>query len=442
MSVQTESQTHLFVNHADEDSTFSDWLSLKLAGEGYDVWYDRIKLLGGESYPRDIDLAIKNQTFRFLTLLSRNSKDKANPTKERTLALSIAKQRNIDFVIPLNLDGLKAEELPWMTSDLTFISFAESWYDGFVKLLKKLDSVKGPKNRSIGSGRAVQWLSEESCVSSSKEVLWTNIFPVTIPRYLRQYAIPPEVDVDSANLDWPVFSENPALGWAFTNPLPTASRPFKEVNVVDWSGQDRIAGKKPVDLVGILARRTIEAHCLSKGIVPSPDRRRLYFPDGLVPKNTLTFKSYHGTRTSVKCVGDRKASSVSQERVMYHLAPRFRVIMDLFERPVVRLQTEIQWTDMKQKELQPNDAARHRKKLCRSWWNREWLSRQMAIMNWLTNGRETLVLGDSGADSLSISKSPIKMESSLGIREDRLKKQKVIAKALLVGEEEDAEIEQ
>ena len=54
---------HLFISYASEDWVFADWLALKLASEGYKVWYDRIKLLGGESYPRDITAAIKNQTF-------------------------------------------------------------------------------------------------------------------------------------------------------------------------------------------------------------------------------------------------------------------------------------------------------------------------------------------------------------------------------------------
>lgn len=66
-------QDHLFVSHASEDGVLAEWLSLKLTAEGYKVWCDKTKLLGGEPYPIDIDNAIKNSTFRFLSLLSRNS---------------------------------------------------------------------------------------------------------------------------------------------------------------------------------------------------------------------------------------------------------------------------------------------------------------------------------------------------------------------------------
>ncbi len=78
-------RTHVFVNYATEDSIFVDWLCLRLLNEGYRVWCDRLKLLGGESYPKDIDDAISNRTARFVAVLSKDSIHKPNPLKERTL---------------------------------------------------------------------------------------------------------------------------------------------------------------------------------------------------------------------------------------------------------------------------------------------------------------------------------------------------------------------
>ena len=78
---------HLLINYATEDWALAEWLTRKLTAEGYRVWCDRFMLLGGESYPREIDEAIKSRTFRMLSLLSRASLTKPNPLKERTLAL-------------------------------------------------------------------------------------------------------------------------------------------------------------------------------------------------------------------------------------------------------------------------------------------------------------------------------------------------------------------
>ena len=149
---QEYKRDHLFISHASEDSPFSEWLALKLTGEGYRVWCDHIKLLGGESYPRNIDLAIKHSTFRLLAVLSHNSVSKENPLKERTLGLNISRERGIDFAIPLNLDGLTATEIDWMSSDLTYIKFHGSWAQGLITLNKKLNSIDAPrtlKNDSV-----------------------------------------------------------------------------------------------------------------------------------------------------------------------------------------------------------------------------------------------------------------------------------------------------
>ena len=53
----------LFISHANpEDNEFARWITLQLAREGYPVWCDLTKLLGGEAFWDDIQDAIKNRT--------------------------------------------------------------------------------------------------------------------------------------------------------------------------------------------------------------------------------------------------------------------------------------------------------------------------------------------------------------------------------------------
>jgi hypothetical protein len=40
---------HLFISYAAENSVLADWFARRLAALGYAVWYDRLKLLGGEA---------------------------------------------------------------------------------------------------------------------------------------------------------------------------------------------------------------------------------------------------------------------------------------------------------------------------------------------------------------------------------------------------------
>jgi hypothetical protein len=78
--------THLFISYAVEDATLARWLARKVAARGHPVWFDQMKLLGGEPWPQTIDDAIKHRTFRMLALISEHSLRKPKPTGERTLA--------------------------------------------------------------------------------------------------------------------------------------------------------------------------------------------------------------------------------------------------------------------------------------------------------------------------------------------------------------------
>lgn len=57
----------VFLSRADpEDSEFTLWLALQFVREGYPVWCDLTKLLGGEDFSRDIEKAIRERAQKFL----------------------------------------------------------------------------------------------------------------------------------------------------------------------------------------------------------------------------------------------------------------------------------------------------------------------------------------------------------------------------------------
>ena len=117
-------KNYLFISYAKEDLVFVDWLTKKLNTLGYNVWIDKQKLQGGESYSKEFPKIIKNETFRFLAVLSKNSINKDNPQKERTIATNVKREKKIsDFVIPIKLDDFKNSDLPFFASNLTYISF-------------------------------------------------------------------------------------------------------------------------------------------------------------------------------------------------------------------------------------------------------------------------------------------------------------------------------
>jgi hypothetical protein len=72
----------LLLSHANpEDNEFTLWLALQLANEGYRVWCDLTKLLGGEVFWDDFEEAIKTRAVKVLYVLSRTSNAKDGPAQ-------------------------------------------------------------------------------------------------------------------------------------------------------------------------------------------------------------------------------------------------------------------------------------------------------------------------------------------------------------------------
>lgn len=215
-ALDSEAPDHLFISYATENGDLAEWLTVKLTAEGYAVWCDRTKLLGGESYPADIDHAIKVRTFRLLALLSRASVAKPNPVKERTLALNLARERRTDFLIPLNVDGLRSTELDWMTSDLTFIAFAESWAAGFEQLLKKLRSINAPRPLATKGAEAVSdWYLQRDQPDLRRERLISNRLRFTaVPETVYRLVVngQPELPIDGHETSPLTAKKFPASG--------------------------------------------------------------------------------------------------------------------------------------------------------------------------------------------------------------------------------------
>lgn len=67
----------IFISHANpEDNEFTQWLGLQLSSQGYSVWSDVTKLIGGEDFWADIESAIRDHTIKFLFIVSRASNTK------------------------------------------------------------------------------------------------------------------------------------------------------------------------------------------------------------------------------------------------------------------------------------------------------------------------------------------------------------------------------
>jgi hypothetical protein len=387
-----EAQDHLFISYASEDAVLAQWLTLKLAAAGYRVWCDRINLLGGESYPRDINDALESRTFRVLALLSRHSILKPNPLKERTKALNLGRARGIDFLIPLNADGLTPPELDWMTSDLSWIPFDKSWAVGYRQLIKKLENLRAPKTMAYGREAVVRWYEQEPAVKTEPERLWTNLVELRVPPTLKrlQMQFPLAASLPE---DWPHRWEGTSTIWAFEFPDLGPEWSGTYLTEFNWREQPVHIKLRLADVAVDLAHQYINRHCRSRGLVQSDDGDYMYFGEGIVPGERLNFVSYTEKSSFIQATGKRSfRTSTGTETAIYHLAPSLRPNFWSWPDPVVEIQMRVYLTDLGGQPLDPHKALRRRKRIVRDWYNHQWLTRLLATMTWLAAGEARIRL--------------------------------------------------
>jgi hypothetical protein len=375
-----ETRDHLFISYATEDVAAAEWLSLKLASEGFRVWCDRYQLLGGESYPKDIDEAIKTRTFRLLALISRHSLQKPNPLKERTLALKLAAARKEEFLIPLNLDNTNATDITWDITDITFIPFT-SWATGLNQLLAKLAKIRAPRT-FVATGReaATAALQAIPVIMKTTEPIYTNRYPFSrLPDLLH---IGQRNHVSDSIPFFPLADNRTAS--FLSGPAP---QPGDET--IAWRRERQISNVPTTDIITSLLRQTVANHLLASGLHVDVNTQTLYFPIGLLPKNRLTYRRGR-KRHYIDATSLRHHRSLTYR---YHLAPAFTITKTGRTEFAADLRVTLYLTDQTGTPLSKRDVIACRKQLGGSWWDHEWYNRQRGIMHFITRGHPDVNVG-------------------------------------------------
>ena len=106
------SKQSIFISHATpEDNGFVRWLGARLELAGFSVWHDLGRLKGGDHFWDKIEKAIRDESFRFLAVVSKASVDKQGVKDEWALAQTVEKSLP-GFVIPVRLDDYDFSLLP------------------------------------------------------------------------------------------------------------------------------------------------------------------------------------------------------------------------------------------------------------------------------------------------------------------------------------------
>ncbi|HEV8601613.1 MAG TPA: toll/interleukin-1 receptor domain-containing protein, partial [Patescibacteria group bacterium] len=419
------SQNHLLVNADPKDYALAKWLVRRLTAEGYAVWFEELKLLGGETYPENIDQAIKNEAFRVIGLYSDASLKNPEVMRQRAVALSVAGDRKRDFLIPLSVDGINKENLDKVTASLQFISFERSWAKGLKQLLEKLQSIDTPKILSNGRQIAAESFLGKDILLGQPEILISNLLEVEkIPEAILRFQSPEPIPYNKVlelELMWP-FRYVKGGFLSFQTPPPSVAKEYKirSAGAIAWTAKEEIDGINSRKLVSELIKKSLSVFCGQRGLEYCNINQLRYFPKG-APK--LKYIKADGSKGNVSVIGERKFWRPNNPQMyVYHLAPDFRAMQKFLGDFTVLFKLKLRFTDSGGTLLPSRTAFSRRKHLCKGWWNEDWLNRMLAICQYLAPEGK-IVIGETEDEQIVINASPVKMHAPEGIREGELEEE-------------------
>lgn len=416
----------LLLSHANpEDNEFTLWLALQLANEGYRVWCDLTKLLGGEVFWDDIEEVIKERAVKVLYVLSRTSNTKDGPLRELHFAQGVAKREKLkDFVIPLHIDDLPHGDVTIEITRINAVPFGQSWGTGLVNLLEKLEGDNVPKNPQFTRTAVNDWwrtqFSAEQGLSGEPEEYLSNWFPITLPTHIYLHSL--------SRRDTGKIEVSPVL------PYPAVQ---DGINLITFAEATDFAGKlgpqmyiakagDPLDVADLLAQpksdfgkhlfqllRLAWEQMLAERKLPVYELANksscFYFTKERIPGDKVFFTGVDGERTYRAMVGfstrTNPTTGVSVKR-FWHFAIQARPLVRptlayIFKSHVLFTNDGVTVWESKKR------LASARRSQCKSWWNDEWRDRTLAAATYLCEGADKITVRLGSNICLTIPPTPL-----------------------------------
>jgi hypothetical protein len=424
----------LFISHASpEDNEFARWLALQLAKEGYPVWCDRTKLLGGEPFWEEIEAAIRNRTRRFLFVQSRDSNKKEGPLDEVNLARTVRKQLGDDhFIIALRIDDVPFSDVNIRLHKLNSIDFSSNWMAGFVQLIKRLEDDGIEKSDKFGTDAVAVWwrqnFGEDEGVRDATDYYVSNRLQlVELPKSINiiklESAISDSVDISKTPFP---LSRHGKLAISFASFRDLL--PFFESLHIGNDGTDAegtahfldkgyapaIDGRSARNHIRFLLRQGFNNLATARGLHEQSltgRRRFFWFTQNLVENDRISYRGSDGVASWKQVVGFQSLKAKDGRVAIrnWHFGieavPRVGFETELAVLPHVVFSENGQIYESARKQ----HACRRRQ--CRRWYNNDWRDRLLVTLQFLQDNNGRLVIPVGRAASAIFEAKPRVLES-------------------------------
>lgn len=425
----------IFISHATpEDNDFVRWLGSKLELAGYKVWHDLARLKGGDYFWDKIEAAIRNDSFRFVAVVSKVAVGKQGVKDEWAVAGTIEKSLP-GFVIPVRIDDIPFSDVPISLHRKNLIDFTGGWHKGLAALVDTLEEAQAPKVSNPDPALARHWLPElkGSAIvrTDTKETLDSTWLPIrSLPPAIESARIlgkDREIKVTEENRKLPWFEhEDRIVGFAKGTDL--VSLMAKSVMLKASSGADTSTfikegstlGDKQVPWwearkrVSNLVRQAWELSMETRGFasVYQSGGRRIFYA---VPELTggrgkfIRYEDFDGKKRV-------KALNGKSERREACWAYGVGMVTSFDDPWRVELRHAVIFTDDDGKPLEDAlKAHRLRRGFCKSWWNEQWRTLMRAFLWLASEGGAELALPVGSGRNIILGSTPIQFDAPCGL---------------------------
>lgn len=448
----------VFISHANpEDNDFTRWLALQLAKDGFGVWCDLAKLLGGENFWKDAEAAIRNHTVKFLYVLSRTSNVKDGPRNELQIAVNVLKTNKSlqNFVVPLHIDDLPHSETNVLLTSINAVAFEKSWAKGYAQLVEVLERDKVPKKPNFNPAAVSTWwrgqFSAERGVKSEPETYLSNLLPIrsapeavwlhTLTATKPATAVEPERRLPFAgfmdNIDLVTFAPaddiRASLGSSITL-VESNAFPIRDL----LKGKSALDPKKARYFLSRLARESWERWIGATGLIAyqlSGKAQCYFFPKQAQPKLFIPFVNAEGKEARRSVVG--YATQADGTLRYWHFAIQARPVLSpvfaylISAHVIFSSNGETPWTSHRKMH-----SARRRQ--CKTWFNPQWRDRLLASLHWLSQANGSLNVPVGTGTNIEVAATPQQFESPISYDDPQTRRER--ERLLVEVDQADAEL--
>jgi len=431
----------IFISHANpEDNEFAQWLYLRLVRSDYKVWVDMHQLIGGEFFWENIENIIRQETIKFLFILSSSSVRKDGPNNEISVAAGVARDDNLkDFIIPLHLDDYPHSKMPIQIHRINAIQFEKGWAHGLRKLLKKFEKDNIPKNPDSGPQIVTKlWKTyhdSNNGIKSIPEEYLTNWFQIKSLSDLFLHELGRtgigKIEVNLETLPFPAFQHGSHLvtfadAEDFEESLGFGikiekSDTFSIINLLNGKENLPIERREAQNWIKRLFRMSWEKMLKDRKLPThelSNNKTCFYFTEGLAENNYVSLTEYTFSCKRKKLIGYQTKQSLEGKKYKRYWHFGISTFPILYPTYAFCVRPHVLFSDNKDGKLSSiwenyKRMQKARRSQCKFWWNDDWRDRILATMKWLANGKDAIELPVSTERKIRILSLPVVLDSSV-----------------------------